>query len=99
MNKEIKKIKSKVSKILMENGVIKAGVFGSYATGKPQKNSDIDILIEFEGDKTLLDLVGLKQELEKLLRKEVDLLTYKSIYKLLRKKILEEEVRIYEKGR
>jgi predicted nucleotidyltransferase len=84
MKEEITKIKSKVIKTLKENEVKKAGVFGSYATGKVKEGSDIDILIEFKGDKTLLDFVGLKQELEKILRKKVDLLTYKSIHKLLR---------------
>ena len=96
MNKEITKIQSKVIKTLKKNGVVRAGVFGSYATGNVKEDSDIDILIEFKGDKTLLDLVGLKQELEKILRKKVDLLTYKSIHRLLKNRILRETIQIYE---
>jgi len=49
MTKEINKIKSKVKRILKKNGVVKAGIFGSYARGEQTKESDIDILIEVKG--------------------------------------------------
>ncbi len=88
------KLKSKILKILVKNNVVRAGLFGSYARGEENKNSDIDILIEFEGDKSLLDLVGLKIALEESLKKKVDILTYKSLHHLLKKRILEEEVKI-----
>ena len=39
----------------------------------------------------MLDLVGLKLELEELLKKKVDIVTYKSLHPLLRDKILNEE--------
>ena len=92
MNKEMGKIKPKLVKILKKNGIKKAGVFGSYARGEQKKNSDVDILINFNG--SLLDLVGLEMELKKKLRRKVDLLTYKGIHPLLKKIILKEEIRI-----
>ncbi len=92
MKKEIKNIKAKILPILKKEGIKKAGIFGSYSTGTQKKDSDIDILIEFNG--SLLDLIGLEIELRKLLRKKVDLLTYRSISPLLKKRILNEEVRI-----
>ncbi len=92
MKNEIKKIKPKIVKVLRKNNIEKAGVFGSYARGDQKKNSDIDILIEFNG--SLLDLVGLEMELKKALKRKVDLLTYKGIHPLLRKRILKEEVKI-----
>ena len=76
------------------NGVIKAGLFGSFARGESTKSSDIDILVKFKGTKSLLDLAGLEIELEKKLNKKVDLLTYDSIHPLLKKRILSEEVKI-----
>lgn len=80
--------------MLRRRGVVHAGVFGSFALGKERKGSDIDILIEFSGRKSLLDLIALEQELKERLGRSVDLLTYNSIYPPLRSRILGEEVRI-----
>ncbi len=80
--------------VLIRNHVKKAGLFGSYARGEAKKKSDVDIIVEMKG--SLLDLAGLKIELEKTLNKKVDVLTYKSIHHLLRKRILTEEVPLYE---
>src|SRR3989338_361219 len=46
-------LKSKILDILKKHNVIRAGIFGSFARGEQKKNSDIDILIEFEGIKSL----------------------------------------------
>ncbi len=89
---EISKLKAKIKPILRKNKIARAGIFGSYARGEQNKNSDIDILIEFKGG--LLDLVGLELELRKILKKKVDLLTYNGINPLLKKRILLEEIRI-----
>jgi len=47
----------------------------------------------------LFDLIRLEIELKEKLGRKVDLLTYNSIHPLLKKKILSEEIRIYEKGK
>ena len=91
-------LKSKILDILKKHNVIRAGIFGSFARGEQKKNSDIDILIEFEGKKSLFDLVELKLELEDRLNKKVDIITYKSINSLLKKIILNEEVKILWKN-
>ncbi|OYT66952.1 hypothetical protein B6V00_02395, partial [ANME-1 cluster archaeon ex4572_4] len=75
-------------------GVKKAALFGSVARGEATEESDIDLLIEFEGRKSLLDLAGLKLELQELLRRRVDLLTYKSLHPLLKERILSEQEEI-----
>lgn len=91
--KNIEKIKKKIIGILKKNKVVRAGIFGSYATGEQKKNSDIDILIE--PPKGIgFGFAGIELELEKKLNKKVDLLTYKAIHPLLKKRILNEEVRI-----
>jgi hypothetical protein len=59
--------------------------------GEHRGDSDIDILVEFEGEKSLLDLARLKIELEKVLRRRVDVLTYGSLHPLLRDRILQEQ--------
>ena len=94
----IQTIKTKATPVLENQGVIKAAVFGSHATGEAKQNSDVDLLVEFGSRKSLFDIVGLKLELEKILKKKVDLLTYRSIHHLLRDIILNEQIVIYEKG-
>ena len=73
---------------------MKAGLFGSFVRGESTKNSDIDILIKFKGRKSLLDLAHLEMELEDMLKKKVDLVTYRSVHPLLMERILSEEVKI-----
>lgn len=93
----IQTIKTKVTPVLENEGVVRAAVFGSHATGEAKQNSDVDLLVEFSSRKSLFDLVGLKLRLEKILKKKVDLLTYRSIHRLLRDIILNEQIVIYEK--
>lgn len=94
----IQTIKTKTTPVLENEGVVKAAVFGSHATGEAKQDSDVDLLVEFGSRKSLFDLVGLKLKLEKILKKKVDLLTYRSIHHLLRDIILNEQIVIYEKG-
>lgn len=92
MNPTITEIKKTIVPILKHNDVKRAAIFGSYARGEQKKKSDLDILIEYKNDnKSLLDLVGLKIELEETLKKKVDLLTYDSIHHLLKEYILEDQ--------
>ncbi len=91
-SKEIQRIKKKIVPTLKKYGIRKAGIFGSYVRGEQKKRSDVDILIEFND--SLLTLVGIERELKKALGKKVDLLTYKGIHPLLKKRILGEEVKI-----
>lgn len=92
----IKSIKPQIVRILKKNGIARAGIYGSYARGEQKKKSDIDILIEAPEKRkfSLLDLIGLEIELKKALKKKVDLLTYNSLHPLLKKRILNEEVKI-----
>ena len=95
-NKDIEKIKSKIVKILKKHGIVRAGIFGSYASGENKKNSDIDILIEVDKNRkfSLLDFVGLKLELEDVLKKKVDLVEYSVIKERIRNQILNDEVKV-----
>lgn len=76
---DIDEIRRIAKPILEEENVVKAEVFGSYARGEQSKESDIDFLVEFEGDKTLIDIANLRKELERALSKKVDVLTYNSV--------------------
>lgn len=57
------------------------GVFGSYARNDHNKESDIDILVEFNDRLNLLELIGLEQELSEKLGVKVDLVTTNSLNK------------------
>jgi len=94
-NKEIEKIKSKIIKVLKKNKVKRAGIVGSYARGEQKKNSDIDIVIEIDDkNMSLLDFVRLKLLLEHILKRKTDLVEYDAIKPQIKKRMLEEEVRI-----
>ena len=91
-------LKQNIKKILKKNKVNRAGIFGSFATNKYHKNSDIDILIEIDEDLSLLDIIKIKLSLEKVLKKNVDLIEYKTIKPRIKDRILKEEIRIIWKG-
>ena len=89
-------IKRKIIPILKRHGVLKAAIFGSAARGELKKRSDIDILVKLRKNKSLLDLVGLKLELEDKLNRKVDVVSYGGIHPLLKDIILSEQKIIYE---
>lgn len=85
-------LKKSMLKILINGGVKRAALFGSFARGDASEESDIDLLIEFKGKKkSLLDLVGLKIQLEESTGRKVDLITYNSLHHSLRDLILSEQ--------
>ena len=77
--------------ILKRHDVSKAGLFGSYASGEATQGSDVDILVEFSGEKTLLDIVRLKHELEDTLSIDVDVVTYGALHPLIKDRVLESQ--------
>ena len=99
INKEIKKIKSKIGEILKKNKVKRAGIFGSYSRGEQKKDSDVDILVDIKDkNMSLLGFIELKLKLEDALGKKVDLVEYSVIKPLIKSRILNEEVKIIWKG-
>lgn len=93
----IQDISAKIIPVLKSRGVLKAALFGSVVRGEVGKKSDVDVLVQLEEGKTLLDLVKLQFDLEDKLGQKVDLLTYGSIHSLLKDIILKEQQIIYEK--
>ena len=86
----LQSIKERTVPLLLRAGVVRAGLFGSMVKGNMSENSDVDVLVEFQEEKTLFDLIALKAALEKNLGRKVDLLTYRALSPLLRDRILRE---------
>ncbi|MFA6022698.1 MAG: nucleotidyltransferase family protein [Candidatus Pacearchaeota archaeon] len=95
-NKEIEKIKNKIIPVLREYRITKAGIFGSYARGEQKKNSDVDILVKTGDEMGLLEFIGLKLMLQRVVKRKVDLVEYETIRKELRETILNDEIRILQ---
>ena len=69
-------------------GIEKIGLFGSTARGEQQEDSDIDVCMKTRRSIDLFDLQDLRDELEHLFRKKVDLLTlHENMRKLFRNNI------------
>ncbi len=91
MNTYIAQIKRSILPILERYDVSKAALFGSIVKDQIQPDSDIDILVQIDSDISLLEFVGLKLELEEVLKRNVDLVEFETIKPLLRERILKEQ--------
>src|SRR5271169_2362376 len=67
-------------------------VYGSVARGEATETSDLDLLVEWEPDRSLLDVVGLKQDLEDLLGVTVDIGSERGLHWFIRDEVLREAV-------
>jgi predicted nucleotidyltransferase len=73
-------------------GASNVRVFGSVARGETGPESDVDLLVEFEADRSLLDLIGLELDLRDLLGSHVDVATVASLKDRIRSRVLTEAV-------
>ncbi|TFF90358.1 MAG: DUF2283 domain-containing protein [Promethearchaeota archaeon] len=68
------------------------GLFGSYVSDSQEESSDIDILVEFNEDASLFDLVRLSRYLEEIFGKKVEVVSKASLKKEIKQYILDEVV-------
>jgi hypothetical protein len=93
--KEAKKILSDHKKILLRLGAQALSLFGSVARDDSSATSDVDVLIEFDSKRGLFGFISLKNYLEKLLGRPVDLVTKDALHPALRKKVLREAKHVF----
>lgn len=93
------KIKEELVNLCEDNDIVLMALFGSFARGEENKKSDIDLLIKFDEnkEKSLLDLIHTENEIKKIFKRKVDLLTLDSISPLLKDDILRSIRVIYER--
>ncbi len=70
------------------------GLFGSFVRGEERTDSDIDLLVEFEDEADLFDLVGLTQHLEETLQRKVDIVPRRALREELRATVLGEVIAV-----
>ncbi|MFV0554030.1 MAG: nucleotidyltransferase family protein [Mangrovibacterium sp.] len=75
---------------------LKIGIFGSVARGEEHQDSDIDILYEFKEPVGLFKLIGLKQRMEQLLHRKIDLVSEKYLNPKLKSHVMRDLNLIYE---
>ena len=84
--------KAKIRAIAERYGARNIRVFGSVARGDDRPDSDLDILIDLEEGRTLLDLIAIQQDLEDLLGHRVDVHTEASLSRYFREEVIAEAV-------
>lgn len=95
MTKELEYTIKKINPILEKYQIKRASIFGSFARGEEKKSSDVDLLIELGKIGGLMAMGRLKMDLEKKLKRKVDLLTYNSINHLIAPHIKKDEIQIF----
>jgi hypothetical protein len=81
-----------ILRIAEKHGASNVRLFGSIARGEDDEKSDIDLLVDLEPGKTLLDHAGLMIALEELLKREVDVFTVGTLKARIRERVLREAI-------
>ena len=84
--------RQQVLQIARQHGAYHVRVFGSVARGEAQPDSDIDLIVEMEAGRSLLDMGGLVMELQELLGHRVDVVTERGLKSRIRARVLAEAV-------
>jgi predicted nucleotidyltransferase len=71
-------------------GVSRIGIFGSYSRAEETDTSDVDVLVGFEQPVDIFTFLELKEYLETLLKRRVDLVTEKALKPMIKDHVLSE---------
>lgn len=88
--------KSRLQKICESNDISYLGLFGSYAVELQNKDSDIDLLVDFEVTKSLLEKGKATVELQEFFKKEIDLTSRKNLKQTLKPFVDKQLITLYE---
>lgn len=89
---EVRTQRDAILRLAAKYGIRRVRVFGSVARGDARADSDVDVLVDFEPDRSLLDQVGFGQDLEELLGRPVDVVAEGGISPYMEADILREAV-------
>lgn len=91
LSRRLAESRQRILEIASEHGATNVRIFGSVARGDDRTGSDVDLLVEMDERRTLLDQVRLQRELSRLLGVEVDVVSARGL--LPRDRALLEEAR------
>ena len=86
--------REEILRIAAQHGVRDIRVFGSVARGEAGPDSDLDLLVEMEPGRGLMDLGHLVMDLQDLLQCKVDVASEKGLHWYIRDKVLQEAVQL-----
>ena len=92
MNELLTSKREQILRLAATHGARNVRIFGSAARGEAGAESDLDLLVEMEQGRSLLDLVGFWQDLEELLGRRVDVITDGGVSPYLRDRIYAEAI-------
>jgi predicted nucleotidyltransferase len=81
-----------ILRICAKHGARNVRVFGSTARGEADEQSDIDLIVEFDPDRSLLDHAALWLELQNLLGCKLDVVSDRGIKPRIRERVLREAI-------
>ena len=87
---DIRRLRPQILELARQYRAKQVSVFGSCARGELQTDSDIDFLVEFESEYRLTDIIRLRQRLEELLGRTVDVVPRQALRKELETFVLSE---------
>ena len=87
---DLRSRRSEILSLAAHYGARNVRVFGSIARGEDRADSDIDLLVEVERGRSLLDIIGFEQDLSELLGRRVEVLTDEGLSPYIQQKILAE---------
>lgn len=90
--KELEQQRDLILQLARQHGAYNVRVFGSVARGTALPDSDIDVLVEFEPQRSLLDQATLTQELEALLGCAIHVVEPDGLHWYIRSRVLAEAV-------
>ena len=88
----LKAKREEILRVCAKYGAYNVRVFGSVARGEADEQSDIDLIVDFEPGRSLLDNAGLWLELQELLGVKVDVVSSHGIKPRIRERVLREAI-------
>ena len=84
--------RAEILRLAAFHGARNVRIFGSVARGESRENSDLDLLVTLGEGRSLLDLVGLKQDLEDLVHRSVDVVSDRALSPYAQARVLSEAI-------
>jgi len=84
--------KDRICELADRYGIRNIRVFGSYALGNADENSDLDLLVTIDEDRSLLDRIGFMHGVEDLLHIKVDVVNENALHHFIREAVIKEGI-------